>query len=201
LHDAVVPPLLPAQLHDHGPLPLTVDAVPAVQRLAVGALVRLPPFEEPHAPFTGCAEATFFAEQAAVVPPLLPAQLHDHGPLPAMVDAVPALQRLAVGALARLPPFEEPHAPFTGCAFFAEQVAVVPRPLPKQLHDHGPLPLTVDAVPELQRLAVGELVRSAPFEEPHAPSTNCACAEPRETRTQIAAARHLRIKRMKTSPP
>ena len=28
-HDAVLPPLLPAQLHDHGPLPLTVDAVPA----------------------------------------------------------------------------------------------------------------------------------------------------------------------------
>jgi hypothetical protein len=180
-HTAVAPPLLPAQLHDHGPLPLTFDAVPALQRFAVGVLVRLPPFEEPHAPFTGCAEATFFAEQVAVVPPLLPAQLHDHGPLPAMVDAVPALQRLAVGALVRLPPFEEPHAPLT--TFFAEQVAVVPRPLPMQLHDHGPLPLTVDAVPELQRLAVGELVRSAPFEEPHAPLTNCACAEPRKTRT------------------
>ena len=109
-HDAA-PLLPPAQLHDHGPLPPTVDAVPALQRLAVGALLSLPPFEEPHAPFTGCAEATFFAEQVAVVPPPLPAQLHDHGPLPVTVDAAPAPQRLAVGALARLSPFEEPHAP------------------------------------------------------------------------------------------
>jgi len=112
-HDAVLPPLLPAQLHDHGPLPLTADAAPAVQRLAVGLALTFAPFEEPHAPFTGVAEATFFAEQVAVVPPSLPAQLHDHGPLPLTADAVPVLQRLAVGALLRLPPFEEPHAPLT----------------------------------------------------------------------------------------
>ena len=52
-HEAVLPPLLPAQLHDHGPLPLTVEAVPAVQRLAVGAVLTVAPFEQPHAPFTG----------------------------------------------------------------------------------------------------------------------------------------------------
>ena len=112
-HEAVEPPLAPAQLHDHGPLPLTVDAVPAVQRFAVGLVLTVPPFEEPQAPFTGCAEATFFAEQVALVPPPLPAQLHDHGPLPLTDDAVPALQRLAVGAVLSLPPFEEPHVPLT----------------------------------------------------------------------------------------
>ena len=106
---AEVPPLLPAQLHDHGPLPVTLDAVPALQRFAVGVLVRSAPFEDPHAPFTGVAEA--FAEQVAVVPPLLPTQLQFQGPLPATVDAEPPLQRLLVGALARLTPFEEPHAP------------------------------------------------------------------------------------------
>jgi len=79
-HEALAPPLLPAQLHDHGPLPLTGDAAPAVQRLAVGALARLAPLEDPHAPFTGGLEAIFVAEQVAVVPPLLPAQLHAHGP-------------------------------------------------------------------------------------------------------------------------
>ena len=110
-HDAVLPPLLPAQVHDHGPLPLTVDAVPAVQRLAVGAVLTDAPFEEPHAPFTGGGGSS--AEQVAVVPPPLPAQLHDHGPLPLTVDAVPVVQRLAVGALVRLPPFEDPHAPLT----------------------------------------------------------------------------------------
>jgi hypothetical protein len=52
---AVEPPLLPAQLHFHGPLPLTADAVPAAQRLAVGALVSVAPLEEPHLPLTAAA--------------------------------------------------------------------------------------------------------------------------------------------------
>jgi hypothetical protein len=121
---AVLPPLLPVQLHDHGPLPLTAEAVPAVQRLAVGAVLSLPPFEEPHAPFTGCAEATSVAEQVAVLPPLLPAQLHDHGPLPLTVDAVPAVQRFAVGAVLSLPPSEEPHAPLTAVDDVEEGVSV-----------------------------------------------------------------------------
>ena len=65
----------------------------------------------------GCAEASFCAEQVAVVPPLLPTQLQLQGPVPVTVVAVPALQRLVVGTLARLAPFEESHAPFTrlGC--------------------------------------------------------------------------------------
>ena len=54
---AVVPPLLPAQLHFQGPLPVIEDAVPAVQRLFVGAAEKLAPFEEPHAPFTAAAAA------------------------------------------------------------------------------------------------------------------------------------------------
>ena len=105
------PPLLPAQLQLHGPLPATVDAAPALQRLAVGAALAVAPFALPHAPLTAGGGST--AEQVAVVPPLLPAQLHDHGPVPATVDAVPALQRFAVGVLVRSAPFEEPHAPLT----------------------------------------------------------------------------------------
>ena len=112
-HDAVLPPLLPAQFQRHGLLPVTVDAVPALQRLVVGALVRVAPFEEPQTPFTPCADASFTAEQVAVVPPLLPVHVHDHALLPLTADAVPALQRFVVGALARLAPFEEPHAPLT----------------------------------------------------------------------------------------
>jgi hypothetical protein len=53
----------------------------------------------------------------------------------------------------------------------AEQLALVPPPEPAQLHDHGPLPLTLEAVPAVQRFAVGLLARSALFEEPHAPLT------------------------------
>ena len=113
MHDAVLPPLLPAQLHAHGPLPLTLELVPAVQRFAVGAVLTDAPFALPHAPFTGCAATALVAEQVAVVPPPLPAQLHDQGPLPLTVEAAPVVQRFAVGALARLSPFEDPHAPLT----------------------------------------------------------------------------------------
>ena len=50
---AVVPPLLPLQLQDHGPLPLTVVAVPALQRFVDGALVTVTPLAAPHVPLTG----------------------------------------------------------------------------------------------------------------------------------------------------
>ncbi len=55
-----------------------------------------------------------FAEQLAVVPPLDPVQLHVQGPVPLTAVAVPALQRLVVGAVVKVPPLDEPHTPFTG---------------------------------------------------------------------------------------
>jgi hypothetical protein len=123
-HEAVEPPLLPPQVQLQGPLPLTADAVPVLQRLALGFALTVAAFELPHAPLTGCAEAVFFAEQVAVVPPLLPPQLHDHGPLPLTADAVPVPQRLALGALLSLPPFEEPHAPLTAVGDVEEVASV-----------------------------------------------------------------------------
>ena len=51
-HDAVVPPPVPAHDHVHGPLPVTVLAVPAVQRLLVGALATVVPFTEPQVPLS-----------------------------------------------------------------------------------------------------------------------------------------------------
>jgi hypothetical protein len=92
--------------------------------LAVGALAKVAPFEAPHTPFTGVAEAVFSAEQVAVVPPLLPAQFHDQGPLPLTADVVPAVQRLAVGVLARVAPFEEPQAPLTAAGGVEDAVTV-----------------------------------------------------------------------------
>jgi hypothetical protein len=44
--------LLPAQDQDHGPVPVTVEAVPDVQRLVVGAIETATPLAEPQAPFT-----------------------------------------------------------------------------------------------------------------------------------------------------
>src|ERR1700744_5098044 len=58
-HEAVLPPPEPAHVHIHGPAPVTADAVPALQRLVLGAVVIFVPVAEPHAPLTGvlCASA------------------------------------------------------------------------------------------------------------------------------------------------
>jgi len=48
-----VPPSLPTQLQRHGPLPLTAEAVPVLQRLVVGALLTGTSFDEPHKSLTG----------------------------------------------------------------------------------------------------------------------------------------------------
>ena len=50
------PPFDPLQVHDHGPVPDTPLAVPAVQRLVVGAAVNICPFDEPQTPLTGVLE-------------------------------------------------------------------------------------------------------------------------------------------------
>ena len=70
-HEALVPPLLPAQLHDQGPLPATVEAEPVEQRLVVGAVLTVVPLAVPQVPFTAVgALGSFVATQLA------PA--HDH---------------------------------------------------------------------------------------------------------------------------
>jgi hypothetical protein len=65
------------------------------------------------------------AEQVAAVPPLDPPQFHVHGPEPATVDAVPAVQSAVEGAAEAVMPFADPHAPFTGAEVaFTTTVAV-----------------------------------------------------------------------------
>ena len=70
---AAEPPLDPVQLHVQGPLPLTAVAVPALQRLVVGAEVNVPPLDEPHAPLIGVAVAIFTVKFAAAEVLTLPA--------------------------------------------------------------------------------------------------------------------------------
>jgi hypothetical protein len=133
----VLPPLEPAQDQFHGPVPVTTKDVPAEQRPVVGALVKSAPFDAPQVPFT-IAKAV----QLAVVPPFVPAQVHDHGPLPVMVEAVPVVQRLVSGALLKSSPLEEPQAPFV-FALCVAQLALVPPFVPSQAQVQGPVPLTV----------------------------------------------------------
>src|SRR5208283_341863 len=99
---ALEPPFDPPQVQLHGPLPETEDAVPALQRFEVGALNKLCPFDEPHAPLT-----SRLAEQFAGDPPFDPAQVQFHGPVPVSAEAVPALQRFELGAVVKPCPFDE----------------------------------------------------------------------------------------------
>ena len=111
---AVVPPLAPVQLQDQGPFPVTEVADPAPQRPAEGAVVNIPPLDDPQTPSTGVAWRV--AAQPAVVPPLTPVQLHDQGPVPVTEVADPAPQRPAEGAVVNIPPLDDPQTPSTGVA-------------------------------------------------------------------------------------
>jgi hypothetical protein len=50
--EADVPPFDPAQVQLHGPLPVTLEAVPKVQRLVVGIDDTVVPLADPQEPFT-----------------------------------------------------------------------------------------------------------------------------------------------------
>ena len=63
---ASLPPFWPAQVQFHGPEPLTVPAVPAVQRLVLGALVKVPPFDAPQTPSTAIPNATSTVQLAVI---------------------------------------------------------------------------------------------------------------------------------------
>jgi len=125
--------------------------------------------------WAGCGEETD-AEQEAVVPPLEPEHDQLQGPEPVTDEAVPILQRLMVGAEARVAPLDEPHAPLTGGggdwgASCAEQLAVVPPLEPAHDQSQGPVPVTDEAVPVLQRLVVGADSSVAPLNVPQTPFT------------------------------
>ena len=114
-------------------------------------------------------------------PPDQPAKVEPEAAVAVSVSLVPELndaehvepQLMPVGLLVivpmPVPDFVTVRVNCEGCWRFAEQVAVVPPFDPAQLHDHGPLPLTDEAVPGLQRLLAGALEKVSPLELPQAP--------------------------------
>ena len=160
----VVPPLALAQVQFHGPVPVTSEAVPALQRPAVGSEMNIRPMLLPQAPFT-----MRFAEQFAEDPPLNPEQVQFHGPVPVIAEVVPELQRPVVGVEVNVCPLLLPQTPFT--FRLAEQFAVAPPFDPWQVQLHGLVPVTTEAAPALQRPVVGFEVSVCPLLLPHAPST------------------------------
>ena len=170
---AVLPPLEPAQVQFQGPEPVTADAAPAEQRFPDGAEARDPPVNAVlHAPLT--AEGDRAAEQRGeFAPAFKPTHVQLHGPEPATGtgDGVPAEHRPAAGATVSGWPFEGPHDPASGVGGAAALHEAVSPPLePAQVQVHGPVPLSVEAVPAEQRLAVGAVVSVLPLAEPHTPS-------------------------------
>jgi hypothetical protein len=128
VQDALVPPVVLAQIQVQGPLPATPSELPALHRLVVGALLNVWPFADPHAPLTGVGvppldellllglelELEFKLLHCAVAPPLTPAQLQLHGPLPLTAEAVPARHRSALdGADESVCPLTVPQVAFT----------------------------------------------------------------------------------------
>ena len=65
---AVEPPCAPVQVQVHGPVPATVLAAPALQRLVAGAAVNVPLSAVPHTPFWLNVAVT---EQLAVIAPVV----------------------------------------------------------------------------------------------------------------------------------
>jgi hypothetical protein len=178
--ELVEPPLEPAHIQSHGPVPVTAEAAPTLQRFVVGLVLAATPFAEPQMPLTGVTppEATG-AAQALFVPPLEPAHIQSHGPVPATAEAVPALHRFAVGAVLVALAFAEPHTPLTGVvppelvARGAAQELVEPPLEPAHIQSHGPVPVTAEAAPTLQRFAVGAVLVAVSFAEPQEPLSAC----------------------------
>jgi hypothetical protein len=139
-----LPPLPPSQIHVHGPMPDTADAVPDVHRLLAGAVVTVVPLADPHAPLTGVPPDELLPDE--LEPEL--EELPPDEPLPDELDLGPDELLLPRGA---------------------EQLASVPPPAPAQLRVHGPLPDRPDAVPTVHRLLDGAPVAPFPFVDPQAP--------------------------------
>ena len=91
---AVAPPFAPPQVQSQGPFPVTLEAVPAVQRSDVGSVKKSSLFAEPQAPFI-----SILAEQFAVAPPLEPSQVHSHCPLSETEEGTPDLQSSVAGVV------------------------------------------------------------------------------------------------------
>jgi hypothetical protein len=170
---ATEPPFAPLHVHVHGPLPLTLEAEPVLQRLVVGLEPKDPPLDDPQAPLPP-EEVEILAEHVAVEPPLFPSHVQIQGPSPSTSEVVPALQRFVFGAVLIDVPLADPQAPFVVAEAPAPalQEADSPSFLPSHVHVHGPSPSTSNAVPVLHRFRLGFRGALVVAAAPHFPSTD-----------------------------
>ena len=127
---AVVPPLKPGHVQFQGPVPVVAVALPVVHILVVGATVNELPLLVPQLPLTG--ESVKYAVQMAVEPPFNPVHVQFQGPYPVAVVALPAAQKLVVGATANEPPLLDPQVPMIGGTIVTFTVILAVPPLPSE---------------------------------------------------------------------
>ena len=178
-HDAVVPPLVPRHCQVHGPVPDTVVAVPAEQRLLVGLDATVLPFADPQTPFTTVGEEVTDTMTLRVTLPPVPVHASRYVVV-TVGDTVTVpevlLEPLEGDMIQDVAPDElqvsRDVCPEVIDVGLAEKVAVGAEALwSRAVHDafepplepahcqvHGPLPDTVEAVPTEQRLLVGREV-------------------------------------------
>ena len=126
-------------------------------------------------PGPGCGLPGAKAKQEAVFAPFV--QVQSHGPLPAPFWSVTAEaiapaahSMLAGGGALVVVPLAEPHTLVVPPVFGAEQEAVLPPAAAgAQVQFQGPLPVTAEAAPASQRLAVGAALTATPLADPQAP--------------------------------
>jgi len=123
---AVVPPLLPVQLQLQGPLPVTLEVVPVVQRFAVGAIVIMVPLAVPHVPLTTeRAKVAVMLLAASIVTEQVPVPLH------APDQPVKVLPLLGVAVRVILVPLLNVALPLLLVQVIVPELAVtVPVPVP-----------------------------------------------------------------------
>lgn len=170
--ELVVPPPEPVHIQPQGPVPVTEVAEPVLHRFVVGVELAATPLAVPHIPLTG--ELATGAAQELLVPPLVPAHIQFHGPLPDTAEELPALHRLVVGVALTATPLAVPHMPLVGeppelLARGAVQELVVPPFVPAHIQVHGPLPATDEALPAVHRFAVGAALAATALADPHMP--------------------------------
>ena len=106
---------------------VTVVALPAEHKPVDGDVSALTPFAVPHTP-----SIDMFALQDALLPPLIPLQVHVNGPEPDTAVGDPTEQRLVDGGAYKLPLFDDPHT--ASRRSDAEHDALVPPFDPAQVH-------------------------------------------------------------------
>jgi hypothetical protein len=149
VHDAELPPFNPGQDQVHGPEPVTTTVEPLV-------------LVSPTSLFSALA-SSFFVELVMLTIGLALLLL--------LLALGVVVHRLEFGIVDHVIVVAPPHTPSYAPGASVLHGASMPPPVPGQVQLHGPVPVTIDAVPVRQRFEVGAEDGALPEAVPHEPLT------------------------------